>query len=87
MKLTEEQAQALLWEEYDDEFTVEESSDWVHLHKGQRMTVIFSYDGKFYRLVAGRTGSEFTDWYYDFALDCPEVEKREVTKHIWETVS
>jgi len=82
MKLTEEQAKDLLWGDHEDDFKVEEESEWTHEHKFQHKEVIFVYGGKFYELNVSRSGSEWTDWYYDFTLDCPEVEKREVTTHI-----
>lgn len=87
MKLTKEQAEALLWEEYEDDFGIEHQSEWEHSHKYQHKEVVFTYEGKSYMLQVSRSGSDFSEWYYDFTLNCPEVEKKEVITYVWEPVS
>lgn len=86
MKITEEQAREISWSE-SDEFETVETGDFIADHKYENQTVIFKpTDGdSHYMLFVSRSGSAFTDWYYDYVLDCPEVEQVEVVTTEWIT--
>ncbi len=88
MKLTEEQAADLIWEQSaDPDLHVEDIGDWVNVGKGEHIWVIFYSQDEgenFYRLETVRYGSEFTDWHYEHTLSCKQVQKREIKSFIWE---
>ena len=88
MKITEAQAEDLLWENEDAEGTLvtKDTSDWVHNGgKGETCRVIFkAKNGKHFAFHAYRTGSDYTDWHYSFLdLVCYEVAMQEVVEHRW----
>lgn len=70
------------------EFKVINQDDWTADHKYQHMTTIFEYDSKFYALHSARSGSPFTDYYYESEdwgdeIDCAEMEEVEVVTKKW----
>ena len=70
------------------DFEIIEQGDWINDGKYQHQETIFRFKTKFYSIYAGRSGSHFTDWYYDSEdwpskVDASEVEKREVTTYQW----
>lgn len=72
-------------------FEIVEKGEWEQDGKYQSKYFIFKFNNKFYRLHTSRSGSPFTDWnydseYWDDTVECSEVEKIEVVKHIWKTV-
>jgi len=84
MKLTEEQAQKILWED-SEEFDTVEVGDFVADYKTENAEVIFKPKGTddHYVLYVSREGSPFTDWHYGYHLDCQAVEQVEVTVKQW----
>ncbi len=64
--------------------------DWIDDGKYSHQDIVFKSkdDGKFYMVSHGRSGSYFTDYYYDWedwgdTVECCEVEERSVTKTSW----
>lgn len=92
MKLTQEQVNKLFFEgEIEVEgvkLTMVEEGDFEQNGKYQSAELIFTDGEKFYSTEITRSGSPFTDWYYnDFDdADITEVEKREVTITKWVAV-
>lgn len=77
--------------DYGNGIKLVESGDWIQDGKYQYRDDIFEFQGKYYMLSEGRSGSPFTDWYYDSEdwgeeVDCPEVEKVEVKTHRWKII-
>ncbi|KFZ25839.1 MAG: hypothetical protein KQ78_01795 [Candidatus Izimaplasma bacterium HR2] len=72
-------------------FTLIDEGEWVQSGKYQYKTIIFKFEGKYYMLQDTRSGSPFTDWYYDSdnwsdEVNCMEVYPKEVTITVWEAV-
>ena len=93
MKLTEEQAEAIFFEEGytnpsadEPEFGIVEEGDWEDNYKTQIRETIFEYEGKTYALCVTRSGSYYSEYYYDYLLECPQVSKIEVIKTEWRPV-
>lgn len=88
IRLTEEEAGLIT---SDDEiegkdYVMVEDADWRDDGKYQFGEYIFSSEGKFYVLRVSRSGSYYTDYYYDYMLDCPEVEKAQRVEEYWRPV-
>jgi hypothetical protein len=92
MKLTEEQAQDILCGD-SDEFTVLDEGEWIGGGKYEHRDVVFRAadddtpveDGvKGFMMSVSRTGSHYTDWYYDYQLECPEVVRIPCVSYTWE---
>ena len=74
-----------------DTFEIIEEGDWISEGKYEVQEIIFKFEDKFYCLAHGRSGSYFTDWFYDVVEgnhdgECSEVEKIEVIAHEWRCV-
>ena len=68
MIITAEQAKLILWED-SEEFNLVSDDGWKQDGKYQLKTVIFEKeicDDHFYSLTVSRSGSPFTDWYYEW---------------------
>jgi hypothetical protein len=70
------------------DFEVIEQSEWTQDGKYQHQETIFRFKDKFFSIYAGRSGSPFTDWYYESedwgkTVDAQEVHKAEVTTYQW----
>ena len=71
----------------DDMYLLVEYTDWIGVHKGESRDIIFSKesDGLYYRIRQYRSGSDFTDWYYE--AEAPvRVEPETVAKIVWNEV-
>ncbi len=90
MNITATQAKDIICEEYSEEFDVVEVSGWVDDGKYEFCTAIISDGTKYYRFCISRSGSNFTDWNYDWEdmdeITCCEVVQKEVITTIWERV-
>lgn len=91
MKFKKEDLLSITEEEYPEGFMPVEAGEWVQDYKNQLKETIFGFQGKFYALSECRSGSPFTDWYYDSEywpdeLDVPEVEAVEIIKTQWREV-
>lgn len=77
--------------ETTDGYTLVANSDWVSKGKREHMTQVFLYEGKHYRIARWRSGSHFTDYYWDTEdkneFVCPEVEPVQVTVTQWRPVA
>ncbi len=92
MKLTQEQV-IELWREEEIEvngvtLTVVEEGDFEQDDKYQTAELIFTDGEKHYCSYITRSGSPFTDWYYEDYGDADifEVEKKEITVTRWVSV-
>ena len=89
MKMTQKQVNQLFSEEEIEidgvTLTTVEEGDFEQDGKSQSAELIFTDGEKFYRSYIYRSGSPFTEWYYeDYGdADIDEVEKREVTVTRW----
>ena len=86
LKIDEELAHLLLFEDDFEEYKVVERSEWMQMAASswQNIAVIFTTDNlTFYRLNVSRTGSEYTEYTYAYHLECYEVEKVEKITHEW----
>ena len=74
-----------------DGIIIVEEGDWIQDGKYQYKTTVFQKDDKFYSLTVSRSGSPFTDWYYEWEdtdeFECYEVEKVEITKYVWKVIN
>lgn len=91
-KMTQEEVLQLWREESIEidgvEYTTYEDGEWEQDGKCQYCDIIFTDGTKFYRASISRSGSPFTDWYYDDYgnADIDEVEQKEVVTTAWVTV-
>lgn len=75
----------------DSPYKIIEKTAWKLEYKDMcTKDTYFEFEGKFYCLTSGRSGSHYTDYYYnsddwDDLVECPEVEQVEVTKYEWRT--
>lgn len=91
IKLTKEQANTLFFEVEKDEewegFKVIEQGEWIDEGKYQYRDTVFKYDDKIWEFFVSRSGSYFSDYYYDIEdateTEAYEVEKVKVTTHKW----
>ena len=90
-----EQVKEAYWEEGNDLLEQVYEGPWEQEGKQQWQEVIFKAtdDGKFYAFYATRSGSPFTDWYYDqFEYrtsdeeELTEVSKVKQITYSWEPV-
>ncbi len=70
-----EEIEQWVWEEIDDGQWVDE---WVDEDKYSYSTTIVSKNGKFFAIDQSRSGSYFSDYFYDKA-EVYEVERKEKT--------
>jgi len=86
MQLTESEAAEILTDD-SDKYTVIEIGEWQDQGKWSNLSVIFREgDGPYYELWVSRTGSYFTDYDFEFFLDCTEVKQVETITKIWKPV-
>jgi hypothetical protein len=88
MKFKSEDIKELLDEEDVEGFELVEMGDWVSEGKYECSTSIFKFQDKFYLITDSRTGSHYTDWYYESSdwgdeIECTEVVPKEITKIKW----
>ena len=87
----------MFFEEGNDNFELVHEGEWEQDGKCQHLQVIYEAkdDGKYYSFWVSRSGSPFTDWYYDQfeymkegAMEkLTEVEKVEKVIMSWEVVA
>lgn len=87
MRITEQQANEIDGDD-SEEFVQVEQTDIRDDGKYQHYETIFKKDDKFYMLNVARSGSYFSEYYYQYDLDCPEVKKVKKVVEIeeWEPV-
>lgn len=93
--LTNEQLQLVVFEltigAETDGLELIDDGEWADEGKCSYNTKIFKYQDKFYAMDHGRSGSPFTDYFYDVQEDmhdgkCQEVEQTTVTVTVWKAV-
>ncbi len=89
MELTQKQVNQMFFEGGLEEdglsLVVVEEGEFEQDYKYQTAEIIFTDGEKFYLTYVTRSGSPFTDWYYEDYGEASiyEVEKREVTVVKW----
>lgn len=90
MKFNSEWLKALV---QGDESPLEpvEESEWEDGGKYQHKEYIFKYEGKFYTIDDCRSGSYYSDYYYESGdwegeIECPEVEQVEKIVKEWQVI-
>jgi hypothetical protein len=63
--------------------TLVEEGDWEVEHKCEQSTVVFEFDGKYYRFYLTRWGSYWQGYEYDEPDGFEEVEKATKTVEYW----
>ena len=91
MKFKKEDLLSITEDEYPVGFTAVEEGDWIQDGKYQNKEIVFGFQGKYYFLNEGRSGSPFTDWNYDSEywpeeLDVPEAIASTETITVWKVV-
>jgi len=93
VKLTQEELNDIVFEDGGEFFEIIEKSEWEDNGKWQHQDIIFKWkaDGKIYSLAHGRSGSYYTDWYWEVQEgdhDGMVTEVRQVEKVVktWEAV-
>lgn len=88
MKFSKEDMVAITEDDYSEAYEVIEEGEWTQDNKYQHREIIFKYQGKYYSLTESRSGSPFTDWYYDSddwddEVEAPEVVPVQVKSTVW----
>ena len=95
MKLTYEQTETLFCELEEGEdwegFKVVDIGEWNDQGKYQYKEIVFEYKDKVWEFTIERSGSYFSDYYFNFREDecgetATEVEKKEVIIYKWVAV-
>lgn len=91
MKLDKQTYEDICFGDNGDNYRIVDSGEWIDDGKCSYKDVIFEFEGKFYSVSYGRSGSYHTDYFYDWEYDdgpfaCCEVEKKEVTTTKWVAV-
>ena len=84
----EKDAKIIFWGEPDDEdhYEVVEELGWKDDGKYSYKDVIFrvkDIPGSCFRLTIHRSGSYFTDYHYEFELECPQVYQTSEIVIVW----
>lgn len=75
--------------EYEGEmYNLVEVGDWIadYKYENRQIIVMKASSGKYYSILQSRSGSSFTDWYYNDIDDMVEVEPETVSKIVWNRV-
>ena len=82
---------AITEEDTPEGFEIVEEGEWIQDYKYQCREIVFKFEDKHYSLVESRSGSAFTDWYYNSEdwndeVEVTEVEPVEVIEVGWRAV-
>jgi hypothetical protein len=92
MKFNSKDIKALIREDSEDErYEYIDETGWEDEGKYSYEKFIFKFDGKFYSVGVSRSGSYYSDYYYNYEdwgkeIECLEVEKVEKVIYEWTTV-
>lgn len=90
MKIDRNIAREIFFEEVDvDIYKHIETSSFVRNGKYEQAYCIINCNGLYYRFIVHRTGSPYTEYYYNWEyedLKCEPVKLVEVVKKEWHTV-
>ena len=79
MKIKKELALAIIHDDgIPDNVKIIGEGDWIDDGKYSFQSIVFSMDDKFYEISNSRSGSYFSDYYYDWEGWGDEVEVMEV---------
>lgn len=88
-----EDLKEIMWGGDTENLELVEEGDWISEGKYECADFTFKdkRDGKFYQFYCSRSGSHFSDWYYDHedwgdTHEATEVEKVEVVTTTWQAV-
>lgn len=90
MKIPLEIAKELVFGDARENYKIVEETNWEHdSPKTEGKSVYFEFENKFYVITNSRSGSPFTDWYYDSddwygEQEVDEVKRVEKTILVWE---
>jgi len=71
------------WEDdLDESWKMVDEGDWTDEGKYQNCEMIVEKNGQYFAIALGRSGSYYTDWYYD-EPECYPVERKEITTVKW----
>lgn len=86
IKLTAQETKEACWGD-SEKYELIDEGEWLQDGKYQRCSFILGYEGKCYSLSTHRSGSPFTDWYYEWEdaseFTAYEVEQKEITITKW----
>ncbi len=68
-----------MFDEEDDALKTVKDGDWRDDGKWSHRVVVVEHDGKFYKISQSRSGSYYTDYYYNDP-EIIEVQRKEETK-------
>ena len=92
MKISLQDAKELVFGDAPEGYLIIEESKWVHSHpKLEEMTVIFQFGNRYYEISNTRSGSPFSDWWYESndwkgEQEVTEVKKVEKLTYEWVNV-
>lgn len=91
MKFNKEDIESMCFGDCFTGFEIIEEGDWISEGKYEYKEVIFKFEDKLYSIGFSRSGSSFSDYYYDIEdwdneVECPEVEAIEVKKIVYRIV-
>jgi hypothetical protein len=80
MIIQKTELEAMLWDDWTDNFEVIERGDWVSEGKYECMMLIIRHKEtlRYFRYPFLRSGSYFTEYYYTIDDESDEIELREV---------
>lgn len=91
-KLSLDEFKQIVWEDHED-FELVEDGDWISDGKYDHCSQVVKHlpSGKHYTYTLGRSGSYYSDYYYDYEDTVPDMlEVKQVTKTVtvteWEAV-
>lgn len=85
---TEEYIEELCSEEGNEEYEFVSEQEWISEGKYEWSSMIFKdKKGNFWQANQGRSGSHFTDWFYQYEPGLIQVEMKEVTIKKWIAVN
>lgn len=83
--LSKEDYNSIIFDDYTEKYEIVKSGAWVSCGKWETKEVIFRdlETNKTYKTECSRTGSYYTDYYYENDYEAVEVEEVEVVKKVW----
>lgn len=89
MNMTQELMEEIAWLDENKttlcgNYTAIHIGEWEDDGKYQHQQIVFKYQDKFYAFWIVRSGSYFTDYYYQYPDQADEVHLVEKTIRVWE---
>lgn len=91
MKFSPKDLIELIHGDEPDGFELVDDGDWILDHKYEIKELVFRYEGKTYLLSSYRSGSYYSDYYYEYEdwsgpVEVPECRPVQKTITTWEIV-